>query len=339
LVRDAKLDTRLGKSGMGGLAAGDGAASARAAGAQGKGRGAGTEAAPAGALLPPLAHALEPEAQSEGQPLTSVQNNLPTWWVRLFEAALMPRLGGFSAQVNLGDECSQPGLISPVGPSSTLMVPLAFHYPLCLQELVTVLYGYGALRRRPPRPLMRAVLLLLQTRWRWLGSRGAANVLVATARIRSPPHAGWVRGLLREVLLLPASDPEGGERTQTPSDLTFEGAARILWALGSMRVDPGPSIMQLLVVRLEEGGGAGAPTSSPTEEEPASALAGRGIEREHKERLKTQACWGPPKRGAGIRGIQLLDGVQSNSHAPNLFSEPPLAVVNVLCTASFTCHT
>jgi hypothetical protein len=93
----------------------------------------------------------------------------------------MPRLSGFSAQVSLGDECSQLVLISPARPSSTLMVPLAFHYPPCLQELMTVLYGYGALRRCPLRPLMRAVLQLLQTRWRWLGSRGAAKVLVATS--------------------------------------------------------------------------------------------------------------------------------------------------------------
>jgi hypothetical protein len=87
----------------------------------------------------------------------------------------MPRLSGFSAQVSLGDECSQPVLVSLAGPSSTLRVPLAFHYPRCLQELVTVLYGYGALRRRPPRPLMRAVLQLLQTCWRWLSLSGITS--------------------------------------------------------------------------------------------------------------------------------------------------------------------
>ncbi len=135
-----------------------------------------------------------------------------------------------------------------------------------------------------------------ETGW-WLGSRGAANELVATARIRSPPHAGWVRGMLREGLLLPASDPEGGKGTLPPSDLTFESAARILWALGLMRVGPGPSIMRLLVARLEEGGSAEAPTSLPTEEEPASALAGRRNEREHRDRLKTQARWGMRELG------------------------------------------
>ena len=124
-----------------------------------------------------------------------------------------------------------------------------------------MLNGYGALRRRPPRLLLRNLLQLMRTRWRHLGPRGATNVLVALARVRMPPHAGWVKGLLQQALVVgPAagsSKPEragrqgGGEGGGQSDLLTFEGAARCLWALGTLCVDPGPDIMAVLVGKVE----------------------------------------------------------------------------------------
>ena len=133
-----------------------------------------------------------------------------------------------------------------------------------------MLYGYGALRRRPPRLFVRSLLQLMRTRWKYLGPRGATNALVAFARLRMPPHPGWVKGLLRQNITLtctsshptfnpsaesqqgishsplaaaPAIPPAGG--------LTFEGASRCLWALGTLRIDPGPEVIQVLMAEVE----------------------------------------------------------------------------------------
>ncbi|GAX74120.1 hypothetical protein CEUSTIGMA_g1569.t1 [Chlamydomonas eustigma] len=174
--------------------------------------------------------------------LARIQEVPPTWWVRLYEALLLYRLSSLS-----------------------------------VQEMVTILYGYGALRRRPPRLLLRNLLQLTQTRWKHLGTRGAANVLVALARLKMPPHRGWVYGLLKQSLFPDASKVakrlSQQEKVQQSGvkqclmrtdaemedgcvvDLTFEGASRLLWALGTLDIDPGEKIVEVLTRKVHETGG------------------------------------------------------------------------------------
>jgi hypothetical protein len=160
---------------------------------------------------------------------------------------------------------------------------------------VTILYGYGALRRTPPRLLMRNTLSIITTRsvvggrkQHALGPRGVTSLLVALARLRRRAAPGWCRILLRQALTrelagaqdnhagspkagdqrallvhaIPGSDEELGLFSGSSDDggsidigqvdvLSFEGAARILWSLGTLGIDPGPTIAAVLTSTVE----------------------------------------------------------------------------------------
>ncbi len=165
--------------------------------------------------------------------------------------------------------------------------------------MVTVVYGYGALRRRPPRLLLRSLLQLVRTRWQHLGPRGAANMLVALARLKLPPHAGWVRGLLRQTLLVGAKramakvgEPAEAEHSSSAGGLTFEGAARILWALGTLCIHPGPDVMEVLVREVQA---ASLGIEQPEVRQQLDGAAEDDLEqaaRVWRMRLLEQARWG-----------------------------------------------
>ena len=138
--------------------------------------------------------------------LARIQQTPPTWWMRLYEAFLLPR-------INL----------------------------LSLKQMIALLYGYGALRRKPPRIIARNVMQLVRGRWRRVDPKAASNLLVALARLKIRPQRSWVQGLLRQALL--------DERKV--ATLTLEGATKILWAVKKMEIEPGSAISALLQQKLQ----------------------------------------------------------------------------------------
>ena len=214
--------------------------------------------------------------------IAKIKRQPPLWWMRQYEAVLVPRLNELSVQARPLAARSGMQKIAFLSQSILEMVSRSLKSWLQLQEMVTVLYGYGSLRHRLPRLLFRSLLQLICTRWRHLGPRGAANALVAFARLRMPPHAGWVKGLLRQTLDMkrpkerltpsavsgtedegPGAPPPAPETFPLPASsadcgtsgshdqLTFEGAARCLWALGTLGIDPGVDVAQVLIRVVE----------------------------------------------------------------------------------------
>lgn len=106
------------------------------------------------------------------------------------------------------------------------------------QELSNVLWSFGALRLRPERTVLRALIDVVVVKARQFNQNDIAFLLGALARLGLVAEFCEVEGSLRPVLL--------AESRLQMSDLQPHAAANILQAFGELGVEPEPELLQTL---------------------------------------------------------------------------------------------